>query len=178
MKFPRATAVIALAILAGCATPNPRVTTRLNDPAAILGNLPSDPLLWKVITSSVDSRHSTMSTLFGNDPAVQYARTHSDSDYPAGSVLALVSWTGQEDQRWFGGRIPASVKSVEFADVNAGADGHASYTYQRFEGAPLSRVAIPDRLPALLELRRCRESQFKKGRQAIRFCLFCRCGPR
>lgn len=82
-----------------------------------------------------------MSTLFGNDLAVQYVHTHLDHDYPAGSVLALVTWTPQEDARWFGGRIPAAAKSVEFVQVAAGADHHPSYSYQRFEGAPLKKVA-------------------------------------
>ena len=36
-----------------------------------------DPPRWKVIASSVNNRNSTMSTLFGNDLAVQYARTNS-----------------------------------------------------------------------------------------------------
>jgi hypothetical protein len=81
-----------------------------------------------------------MCTLFGNDLAVQYARSHSQRDYPAGSVLSLVTWKQQEDGRWFGGRIPAAPKSVEFVTVRAGAENRLSYSYQEFNGAPLKKV--------------------------------------
>ena len=40
-----------------------------------------------------------MYTLFGNDLAVQYAHTNPQHDYPAGSVLSLVTWSQQEDPR-------------------------------------------------------------------------------
>lgn len=83
--------------------------------AALAGDLPFNPLHWNVITTFVNRTDSTMSTLFGNDAAVHYARTHSQHEYPAGSALALVTWAQREDPRWFGGNIPATVKSVEFA---------------------------------------------------------------
>jgi hypothetical protein len=66
-----------------------------------------------VITSSIDHRNGTMSTLFGNLIAVQYARSHSDTSYPSGAVFTLVTWKQQEDARWFGGNVPAARLSVE-----------------------------------------------------------------
>jgi len=122
---------------AGCSKENPRVATAPNQQAA-LGMLPMDPLQGKVITSWIDRRNSTMSTLFGNDLAVQYARSGARNDYPAGSVLSLVTWQQQEDARWFGGTIPAAPKSVEFVTVQSGP----SYAYQRYEGSPLKRVEL------------------------------------
>ena len=82
-----------------------------------------------------------MWTLFGNDLAVNYARTHSGHDYPAGSMLSLVTWDQQEDGRWFGGRIPGPPKSVEFVAVSMDADHGLSYVYQKFEGTPLKKVS-------------------------------------
>ncbi len=119
---------------------NPRVTSRLNDEASLGGELSVNPLQWKVITSAIDHRDSTMYTVFGNDRAVEYARTHAEHEYPAGSVIALVTWTQQEDPRWFGGRIPKAPKSVEFVTVSTDADGKLSYRYEEYEGSPLKRM--------------------------------------
>jgi hypothetical protein len=94
-----------------------------------------------VITSALNRQGSTMSTLFGNDTAVDYAHTHSQHDYPAGSSLSLVTWTQREDPHWFGGRIPAMPKSVEFVTVSLDADHRPAYSYQNFEGSPLKKTA-------------------------------------
>ena len=82
-----------------------------------------------------------MYTVFGNDKAIEYARNHAQSDYPAGSVIALVTWTQQEDPRWFGGNIPKAPKSVEFVTVSAGSDQKASYKYEEYEGSPLKKIS-------------------------------------
>jgi hypothetical protein len=130
-------AVLAVGV-AGCSEKtNPRVVTRLNQDAALVGELPSNPLRGKVITSWINKGDATMSTLFGNDVAVQYARTNGERMYPAGSVLSVVTWSQQEDPRWFGGNIPQSTRSVEFVTVT----GAGAYTYQRYEGSPLKKVA-------------------------------------
>jgi hypothetical protein len=152
-------ATAALLALAGCSQPNPRVVTSLNQGASLTGDLPSNPLGWKVITSALDGTDSTMSTLFGNDVAVQYARTNSQHDYPAGSTISMVTWTQQEDPRWFGGKIAAAPKSVEFVTVAAGVNQRPTYSYERFEGAPLKRAsaetaaAPSDRMSYLLSQR-------------------------
>jgi hypothetical protein len=130
-------AVLAVG-LAGCSEKtNPRVVTRLNQDAALVGELPSNPLQGKVITSWINKQDAMMSTLFGNDVAVQYARTNAGRMYPAGSVLSVVTWSQQEDPRWFGGDIPQRAKVVEFVTVT----GPETYTYQRYEGSPLKKVA-------------------------------------
>lgn len=128
----------------GCSEPNPRVVTTLNERAALAGDLPLNPLQWKVITSAINKQDSAMYTLFGNDLAVQYARKNSPHDYPAGSVLSLVAWTQQEDPRWFGGNLPATPKSVEFVTVGVAPDHRPLYSYQDFEGAPLKKVSTQE----------------------------------
>jgi hypothetical protein len=130
-----------LVLLAGCSRENARVKTTLNHEAALVGDLPSNPMQGKVITSWVDKQASTMTTVFGNDVAVRYARTNPVAQYPVGSVLSVVTWSQQEDPRWFGGNIPARAKSVEFVSVGTGT---AAYTYQRYEGSPLKKVASED----------------------------------
>jgi hypothetical protein len=130
--------VFALGVF-GCGGEKPRVFASLNQTASVKGDLPANPLEWRVITSSASRNDSTMSTLYGNDVAIQYARTNADHKYPDGSVLSLVTWSQQEDSRWFGAKIPATVKSVEFVLVSSAADGRPSYSYQKFEGTPLKK---------------------------------------
>lgn len=146
---------VLLLNLTGCSSENPRVTTRINREASLPAGLPLNPFAGKVIASWVDKKDSAMSTLFGNDVATHYIRTNAKSDYPPGSVLSLVTWQQQEDLRWFGGRIPAALRSVEFVSVRMGADGHILYAYRKYTGSPLKEVMAqedpaPDRRSAYL----------------------------
>jgi hypothetical protein len=54
--------------------------------------------------------------------------------YPAGAVLALVTWIQRDDPHWFGARIPDSPQTVEF--VQLAAPGGTS-SYRRFAGPGL-----------------------------------------
>jgi hypothetical protein len=148
--------VVSMLGLVGCSDQvNPRVATRLNLDASLTGDLPSNPFQGKVITSWINKQDSTMSTMFGNDVAVQYARTNAAMQYPAGAVLSVVTWGQQEDPRWFGGAIPERPKAVEFITVSS----PGSYSYQRYEGSLLKKVASvegndpKDRAAYLLALR-------------------------
>ena len=53
------------------------------------------------------------------------------------SVLSVVTWSQQEDPRWFGGSIPQKTTAVEFVKVT----GPGAYSYERYEGSPLKKVA-------------------------------------
>ena len=115
-----------------------------NGDAALPDDLPYPVFQWKVITSWVDKTNGMMSTLFGNDSAVSHARTSSNTPYPAGAVLAVVTWREQEDKHWFGGRIPGKVQSVEFITSNAPANNLPSYSYQKYEGDPLKKTTTAE----------------------------------
>jgi hypothetical protein len=130
-------AVLAAGLVSCSDKTNPRVVTRLNEEAALAGELPSNPLRGKVITSWVNKKDATMSTMFGNDVAEQYARTKAAMQYPAGAVLSVVTWSQQEDPRWFGGSIPQKPRAVEFVTVT----GPGAYSYERYEGSPLKNEA-------------------------------------
>ena len=132
--------VLTLSIL-GCAGDEPKISATFNHSASLTGDLPANPLQWKVITSAVDAANSTMSTLYGDDLAVRYARANLRHNYPDGSVLSLVTWTQREDSRWFGAKIPGEAKSVEFVFVKVSDDGRSSYSYQAYKGKPLKRVS-------------------------------------
>jgi hypothetical protein len=135
-------AVLSLGILSfmGCTNPYPPVVATLNQGAVLPSDLPSNPMQDRVITSWIDRRDSTMSTLYGNDIAVQYSRTSQQQDYPSGSKLSLVTWNQQEDPRWFGAKIPAKVKSVEYVAIKTGPDQHTSYSYESYAGTPLKKT--------------------------------------
>jgi Cytochrome P460 len=133
-----------LLCLVGCSERNPRVITRLNESAALTGDLRTNPLRWKVITSAINHQDAVMYTVFGNDEAVHHSRTSAQQDYPAGSVISLVTWSQQEDPRWFGGRIPQAPKSVEFVAVKVGADRRPDYLYEDYEGNPLKKVSAKE----------------------------------
>jgi hypothetical protein len=107
--------------------------------AALPANLPYQPLGWSPLTLYVDRQAHTISVLFGNPEAV--AATHpraaapGPSNYPAGSVLALVTWVERDDPHWFGARIPDAPQSVEF--VNVAAQGQPA-GYRSFSGSALA----------------------------------------
>jgi hypothetical protein len=136
-------AALSLAILSatGCSSPYPPVVAELNQSAVLPGNLPSNPMQERVITSWIDHNDSTMSTLYGNDIAVQYARTNQQQDYPSGSTLSLVTWNQQDDPRWFGAKIPAKLKSVEYVVIKTSPDHHTSYAYESYTGTPLKKTS-------------------------------------
>jgi Haem-binding domain/Cytochrome P460 len=105
------------------------------------GELPVDPFNWRVISSAVDERAATMAILYGNDVAVRNARTSPDRGYPPGSVLAVATWRRQDDEHWFGARIPGGLRSIEVVTVRA--DG-SSDSYDEYRGALLTRAATPE----------------------------------
>ena len=81
----------------------------------------------KVITTFINRKDSTMSTLYGNDIAVQNAR--NGQPYGAGAVVSLVTWLQREDPHWFGGRIPGALSSIEILRFS-GADTLSSIEHQ------------------------------------------------
>lgn len=116
-----------------------------NRAASLPANLPYQPLSWSAITMYVDPARHTTSTLYGNEAAVAAVRAWKGSagetsqrvNYPANSVLALITWQQRDDPHWFGARIPDTPLSVEFVEVGA------STSYRKFEGAGLAEVQVP-----------------------------------
>ena len=81
-----------------------------------------------------------MSTLYGNDKALKAA---GGKEYIPGEVFALVTWKQQNDPSWFGAKIPADIKMVEFIRVMPPKTGHSSnIVYGKLEGKNL--VPNPD----------------------------------
>lgn len=91
----------------------------------------------RFITSFVDTSTHTMSTLYGNEMAVNCAR--SGIAYKPGSTLTLVTWTQREDPHWFGGRIPQRIASEETVVYTTG--GEVNYRY--YAGPGMTRKVVP-----------------------------------
>lgn len=104
--------------------------------AALPDPLASHPLTGKVITSFVNTRDGTMSTLYGNDIAVKSAR--AGQVYPAGAVVSLVTWSQRDDPHWFGGRIPKALHSIEMLSY----DSAAAPAYVYYEGETRVKKAM------------------------------------
>jgi len=109
-------------------------TLALYDQAASLpDSVGRYPLTGRVIATFVNTREGTMSSLYGNDPAVTSAR--KGQAYPAGAAIALVTWSQRDDPHWFGGRIPKGLVSVE--SLNFGPAGTPGYVC--YEGTSLTK---------------------------------------
>jgi hypothetical protein len=119
-----------------------------NNAANLPASLPYQPLGWSAITMYMDPGNRSMATLYGNDAAIRAARARTDAfisgsgnpAYPAGAVLALVTWAQRDDPHWFGARIPDTPLSVEFVQV--GGAGEAG-SYRRFAGTGLTEDHLP-----------------------------------
>jgi hypothetical protein len=132
-------AAVVVFVFVGCSQPSARVQTRFNSDAKLKGQLPYDPFSWQVISSTLNENEHTVSLIVGNDRAVRHARTSAVDDYPAGSVICAITWSQQEDPRWFGGHIPHGVRSVEFLEVQSSPDPSRRYVYSMYTGSPLAK---------------------------------------
>lgn len=111
-----------------------------NRAAALPSNLPYQPLAWRPITMFVDPESRSTAILFGNQVAESALAIHGTASanppqYPAGSVLALVTWAQRDDPHWFGARIPDAPLSVEFVQI---ANPSQPGTYRRFTSPALA----------------------------------------
>lgn len=125
----------------------------VNNRAVLPQGLPYQPLGWNAITMFVDPKAHTMATLYGNDVAMRAIQARGavptqPAAYPAGAMLALLTWVQRDDPHWFGGRMADSPQLIEF--VRADSAG-ATKSYQRFEGAGAVERPIS---PELAEQRR------------------------
>lgn len=125
---------LTLCLFCSCDRPKP---DNLNNEASILeaGDLKENPLLMGVITTSVNLNNKTMSTLYGNKIAKDFANKNRGTKYPVGSLLYEVTWEQQPDSVWFGAKIPSKLISVEKIMFSKGSE--PSYTL--YKGRPLKK---------------------------------------
>jgi hypothetical protein len=90
----------------------------------------------KVITSFVNKTKGTASTLYGNDLALKSA-IDGNKRVAANEVFTLVTWTQQEDDHWFGAKIPSDVESVEVIKT-ASSGNSVAVNYEQLKGENLA----------------------------------------
>ncbi|MEZ2336719.1 hypothetical protein AB6735_13845 [Mucilaginibacter sp. RCC_168] len=135
MKITHILFAVSVLILSACNNRKP-VEELLNKKAAIPASFNFSKAGLKVISSSINKKEQTMSTLYGNDLALKTAVSGS-TNYPAGENLTLVTWKQQNDDRWFGAKIPGDLLSVEVVKtINSNTKGIIT-NYQRFIGKEL-----------------------------------------
>lgn len=127
--------IFAFVLLASCQKNSENI---LNLEASLeqSDELKENPLLMKPITSSIQPGIKTMSTLYGNDIAFDYAKTNIGSDYPQNAVLYEATWAQKSDELWFGANIPKNLISVEKISFS----GKGLILYEMFKGKTLKRV--------------------------------------
>jgi hypothetical protein len=124
-------------MLSACANNNDKLNAgALNTKASLPASLNFTSLGYKVITSSINKKLGTMSTLYGNKQALATAIAGT-SDVKVGEEFALITWKQQDDDRWFGAKIPGDLQSVETiktADTGTGI----AVNYKCFDGQALA----------------------------------------
>jgi hypothetical protein len=108
----------------------------INTKASLPDSFASGPAGLKVITSFINKKTGTMSTLYGNPLALQKA-TGFNKELVAGELFTLVTWKQQPDAHWFGANIPGDLQSVEELKTTSGGNIIAIH-YRRYDGKPLA----------------------------------------
>jgi hypothetical protein len=90
----------------------------------------------KAITTFINKQSGTMSTLYGNQLALQKA-IGFNKEMVAGEVFTLVTWKQQADAHWFGANIPGDLQSVEVLETTLSRN-EAVINYKLYEGKNLA----------------------------------------
>jgi hypothetical protein len=124
--------ILLLLIAVGCKQQNNNHAGELNDEANLPQKLQFNQLGLKVITSMINKKETTMSTLYGNGPALKYTQSKKNSTV-GDMVFALVTWKQQDDERWFGAKIPGKFQSVEMITLKA-SENEIQTLYKIYKG--------------------------------------------
>lgn len=113
-------------------------TDLVNQEASLPASFDFNKLGLKVITSSINNKKQTMSTLYGNELAMKSAAEGRTKAIQPGEIMVLITWKQQEDDRWFGANIPGNLHSLELIKTVPVKGGKASVNYQLFDGDKLT----------------------------------------
>jgi len=130
---------ICLLICACCNNAN--TSNNINIKASLPDSFEYSPDDLKVITSFINKQLGTMSTLYGNQLALQKAIGFNE-DVLADEVFTLVTWKQQPDAHWFGANIPGDLLSVEVLESTLNNDT-VVINYLLYEGKNLALNTDP-----------------------------------
>lgn len=105
----------------------------INQKASLPEALNWEAARYKVITSFIDKKDSTMSILYGNDLARKTFIASENRVIP-GETLALVTWKQKADENWFGARIPGTVNTIELIKTSTQNAGVPAIAYSLYKG--------------------------------------------
>lgn len=124
-------------MVSACADNNNKLNAgAINAKASLPASLNFTSLGYKVITSSINKKMGTMATLYGNEQALA-AAVAGTNDIKAGEEFALITWKQQDDDRWFGAKIPGDLQSVETIKTLSSKTG-VGVIYKCFDGRALN----------------------------------------
>jgi hypothetical protein len=115
----------------------PTVSELTNSKASLPASFNFDHLGLKVITSFINKKQGTTSTLYGNPLALKTAISGTNQ-METGEVFALVTWKQQSDAHWFGANIPGNLQQVELLKSTSSVEKPIVISYARYEGKSLT----------------------------------------
>lgn len=118
-----------------CACSNNK-TSNINSKASLPDTFEHSFNDLKVITTFINKQSGTMSTLYGNQLALQKA-IGFNKEMVAGEVFTLITWKQQADAHWFGANIPGDLQSVEVLETTLSRNA-AVINYKLYEGKNLA----------------------------------------
>ncbi|SFM89810.1 hypothetical protein SAMN05428949_1216 [Chitinophaga sp. YR627] len=112
-----------LALLpAGCSD-SPIIDHQVNTDASFPGNLSFDRKGLKVISTFIDRKQGLVSTLYGNDIALNAAKSGTQES-ARGLVMVMATWSQQPNPYWYGNNIPGRLRTVEMVTSNSQTGKH------------------------------------------------------
>lgn len=130
--------VSAIFIWVGCkSSTNP--DQLINQKASLPQTFKLSELHQKVIATFINNRNHTTCLLYGNNKAYMAASATRMIAMP-GESFTLVTWQQQNDEHWFGARIPGNLVSAETLTLIS-KDNAPAYQYQKFSGQDLVKFA-------------------------------------
>ena len=132
MKY-RIDKIVVLYYLLICSCSNSAsLPDNINTRASFPDSSTFSPAGLKLITTFINKKHGTMSTLYGNSVALQKAKVFNEK-LSGDELFTLVTWKQQPDLHWFGADIPGDLQYVEVVKTNSNG-GIVEINYQRYEG--------------------------------------------
>ncbi|HMV08176.1 MAG TPA: hypothetical protein PK325_00885 [Cyclobacteriaceae bacterium] len=123
-KFNRLVFIIGL-LIAGCAKEQHHDLYNESASRLDVSEIGFNPLEGEVISTFINTKDTTMSTLYANDSAARHAEQRTP--YADGDLLSLVTWKQREDPYWFGGNIPDKVATIEIVRFESGRPVYSTF---------------------------------------------------
>jgi len=143
VKYLAIVTCVALA-LTGCSETNNSHNGEINTQASFPEGFNFKNRGLHVITSSINKKENTTSVLYGIAVAQKFAETAIPTD-STGVVMTLVTWKQQDDDRWFGAKIPGKLLSAETITIK-GTPAQTVKKFELFTGDSLKKETSVDPL--------------------------------